>query len=89
MHAIERPPLAEAFIESLDCARILTKVIGMVIDVQLTKHGVSNDLDEALQAVAVRAEGAPNMPVDPGGLFTQIETLHASTAERLATERNK
>lgn len=89
LNAIEGPPQVEAFIESLDRMRALTETKDMGIDVHLTTHGFSNGLDEDRQAMAERAEGAPNVMVDPNGLLAQIEGLRAGAVERLAIEQNK
>lgn len=89
LNAIEGPPQVEAFIESLDRVRALTEANGMGIDVHLTTHGFSNGLDEDRQAMAERAEGDPNVMVDPNGLLAQIERLRAGAVKRLAIEQNK
>lgn len=89
LNAIEGPPQVEAFIESLDRVRALTEEKDMGIDVHLTTHGFSNGLDEDRQALAERAEGEPNVLVDPNGLLAQIEGLRAGAVERLAIEQNK
>ena len=89
LNAIEGPPQVEAFIESLDRVRALTKANDMGIDVHLTTHGFSNGLDEDRQAMAERSAGEPNVMVDPNGLLTQIEGLRAGAVERLAVEQNK
>ncbi|GAA6179558.1 hypothetical protein NBRC116594_09960 [Shimia sp. NS0008-38b] len=89
LNAIEGPPQVEAFIESLDRVRALTEAEGIGIDVHLTTHGFSNNLDEDRQAIAARAEGETNVMVDPDGLISQIEFLRAGAVERLAIEEGK
>ena len=89
LNAIEGPPQVEAFIESLDRVRALAEAQDMGVDVHLTTHGFSNGLDEDRQAMATRAEGAPNVLVDRGGLIAQIETLRNGAVERLEIEKTK
>lgn len=89
LNAIEGPPQVAAFIESLDRVRALTEAEGIGIDVHLTTHGFSNNLDEDRQAIAARAEGEPNVMIDPDGLLAQISFLRAGAVERLAIEENK
>ena len=89
LNAIEGPAQVEAFIDSLDRLRALTKDSDAGIDVHLTTHGFSNGLDEDRQAMATRKEGEPNVMVDPDGLLAQIETLRAGAVKRLAIEQNK
>lgn len=89
LNAIEGPPQVRAFINSLDRVRELAEASGMGIDVHLTTHGFSNGLDEDRQAMAERAEGAPNVLVDRGGLVAQIENLRAGAVKRLEIEENK
>ncbi|SFA68831.1 metallo-beta-lactamase class B [Poseidonocella pacifica] len=89
LNAIEGPPQVEAFIESLDRMRALTEAGDMGIDVHLTTHGFSNNLDEDRQALADRVDGQPNVMVDPEGLLAQIETLRAGAEDRLASEEAK
>lgn len=88
LNAIEGPPQVEAFIESLDRVRALAEEQGMGIDVHLTTHGFSNGLDEDRQAIAARAEGEPNVLVNPNGLLAQIEGLREGAVDRLAIEQN-
>ncbi|UWQ97332.1 MBL fold metallo-hydrolase [Rhodobacteraceae bacterium M385] len=89
LNAIEGPPQVEAFIESLDRMRALVQEQEMGVEVHLTTHGFSNNLDEDRQAMADRAEGEPNVMVDPNGLLTQIESLRAGAVERLEIERSQ
>lgn len=89
LNAIEGPPQVAAFIESLDRMRELAEAQDMGIEVHLTTHGFSNGLDEDRQAMANRADGAPNVMVDPDGLLAQVEMLRAGAVERLAIEQQK
>lgn len=87
LNAIEGPPQVVAFIESLDRVQALVESRDMGVQVQLTTHGFSNNLDEDRQLLATRAEGEPNVMVDPDGLLAQIETLRAGAVARLEVER--
>lgn len=89
LNAIEGPPQVEAFIESLDRMRALVEEQEMGVEVHLTTHGFSNNLDEDRQAMADRAEGEPNVMVDPNGLLAQIESLRAGAVEQLEIERSQ
>ena len=87
LNAIEGPPQVEAFIESLDRVQALVESRDMGVQVHLTTHGFSNNLDEDRQTLATRAEGEPNVLVDPNGLLAQIETLRDGAVARLEVER--
>lgn len=89
LNAIEGPPQVEAFIASLDRMRELVDGGDKSVEVHLTTHGFSNNLDEDRQTLAGRAEGEPHVLVNPDGLLAQIETLRAGAVERLETERSK
>ena len=81
------PPQVEAFIESLDRVQALVESRDMGVQVHLTTHGFSNNLDEDRKTLATRAEGEPNVLVDPNGLLAQIETLRDGAVARLEVER--
>ncbi len=89
LNAIEGPEQVEAFIDSLDRLSSMAQDEDMGIDVHLTTHGFSNGLEEDRQALAARAEGEPNVLVDPEGLLSQIASLRSGAVERLAIEQNK
>lgn len=89
LNAIEGATQVEAFIDSLDRIRVLAEASDGAIDVHLTTHGFSNGLDEDRQEMAQRADGDPNIMIDPDGLLAQIETLRAGAVARLAIEKQK
>ncbi|MBF9043726.1 MBL fold metallo-hydrolase [Rhodobacterales bacterium HKCCE4037] len=89
LNAIEGPTQVEAYIESVDRVRSLVEMRNMGIDVHLTTHGFSNNLDEDRQLLAARAPGEPNVLVDPEGLLAQIEYLRGRAVERLEQERGE
>lgn len=89
LNAIEGPPQVEAYIESVDRVRALVEAEDKSVDVHLTTHGFSNNLDEDRQALDTRAEGEPNVLVNPEGLLAQIENLRAGAVKRLTMELNK
>lgn len=86
LNAIEGPPQVEAYIESVDRVRELVEARDMNIDVHLSTHGFSNNLDEDRQRLAARAPGDPHVLVNPEGLLAQIQFLRDRAAERLADE---
>ncbi|MFK8080240.1 MAG: MBL fold metallo-hydrolase [Granulosicoccus sp.] len=89
LNAIEGPTQVEAYIDSVD------KVAGLVNDpqtqvqVHLTTHGFSNNLEENRQKLAKRKSGEDHVFVDPKALLNQVEILRAGAVERLDTENNK
>lgn len=89
LNAIEGPEQVEAYIASVDHLRALVGSPGNGIDVHLSTHGFSNNLDEDRQALAARAPGEANVLVNPEGLLAQIAFLRDRAAERLQTEQGK
>lgn len=89
LNAIEGPTQVEAYIESVDRVRALVEAKEMGVDVHLTTHGFSNNLEEDRQALEARAQGEPNVLVNPQGLLDQVATLRAGAVERLAIEEAK
>ncbi|QKV17286.1 MBL fold metallo-hydrolase [Oricola thermophila] len=89
LNAIEGPSQVEAYIESVDKVRSLVEVGGVPVEVHLTTHGFSDNLEENRQALAARAPGVPNVFVNPQGLLKQLATLRGGAVERLHVERNK
>jgi len=89
LNAIDGPPQVEAYIESVDRVRALVESGDEKVEVHLTTHGFSNDLDENRQKLLARKPGEPNIFVDPQALLSQVETLRAGAVERLEIEKNK
>lgn len=89
LNAIEDPPQVEAYIASVDRVRALVEEGGDRVDVHLTTHGFSNQLDENRQKHLARAAGTPNVFVDPQGLLKQVAGLRARALDRLEKERAK
>lgn len=89
LNAIDGPPQVEAYIESVDRVRTLVESGDEKVEVHLTTHGFSNDLDENRQKLLARKPGEPNIFVDPQALLSQVETLRAGAVERLEIEKNK
>lgn len=89
LNAIDGPPQVEAYIESVDRVRALVEGADANVQVHLTTHGFSNNLDENRQALAARGAGEANVFVDPDGLLKQVETLRAGAVARLAVEQAK
>ncbi len=89
LNAIEGPTQVEAYIESVDRVRKLVESSDESVEVHLTTHGFSNDLDENRRKLAERKSSEPNIFVDPQALLNQIAALRAGAVERLAMEKNK
>ena len=89
LNAIDGPPQVEAYIESVDRVRTLVESGDEAVEVHLTTHGFSNNLDENRQKHLTRKPGEPNVFVDPQALVSQVETLRAGAVERLETEKKK
>lgn len=86
LNAIEGPPQVEAYIESVDRVRQLVEAKEMPIEVHLTTHGFSANLDENRQKHVARKEGEPNVFVDPEALLNQIAGLRERAVKRLEIE---
>ena len=86
LNAIEGPPQVEAYIESVDRVRHLVEAKEMPVEVHLTTHGFSANLDENRQKHAARKDGDPNVFVDPEALLNQIAGLRDRAVKRLEIE---
>ncbi|MCB1357967.1 MAG: MBL fold metallo-hydrolase [Maritimibacter sp.] len=89
LNAIEGPTQVEAYIESVDRVRALVESADESVEVNLTTHGFADNLDENRQKLALRADGEPNLFVDPDGLLKQIARLRAGAVTRLEVEKAK
>jgi len=89
LNAIDGPPQVEAYIESVDRVRALVESGDETVEVHLTTHGFSNNLDENRQKHLTRKPGEPNVFVDPQALLSQVETLRAGAVKRLEIEKKK
>ncbi|WP_376744398.1 MBL fold metallo-hydrolase [Marimonas arenosa] len=89
LNAIEGPPQVEAYIKSVDRVRELVEAQDMPIEVHLTTHGFSADLDENRQKHMDRKDGEPNVFVDPQALLNQVAGLRERAVERLELEKTK
>lgn len=89
LNAIEGPPQVEAYIESVDRVRQLVEAEEMPVEVHLTTHGFSANLDENRQKHAARKKGEPNVFVDPKGLLNQVAGLRERAVKRLEVEKSK
>lgn len=89
LNAVEGPPQVEAYIASVDRVRELVDDSGEKVEVHLTTHGFSNELDENRQTHLAREAGAPNVFVDPQGLLKQVAGLRGRAVNRLELERTK
>lgn len=89
LNAIDGPTQVEAYIESVDRVRQLVEAKEMPVEVHLTTHGFSANLDENRQKLAARAAGEPNVFVDPKALLNQVAGLRERAVKRLALEKSK
>ena len=89
LNAIEGPKQVEAYIASVDRIRVMVDDKGEKVQVHLTTHGFSNNLDEDRQKHLARKDGEPNVFVDPDGLLKQVASLRAGAVKRLAKEKAK
>lgn len=89
LNAIDGPTQVEAYIESVDRVRALVEGGDENVEVHLTTHGFSNNLDENRQKHLARKPGEPNVFVDPQALLNQVATLRAGAVERLEIEKKK
>lgn len=89
LNAIDGPAQVQAFIDSVDTIRALVKIQGMGVDVHLTTHGFSNNLEEDRIALNSRQSDDGNVFVDSEGLLNQISGLRQRAVQRLEVEKNK
>jgi metallo-beta-lactamase class B len=89
LNAIDGPTQVEAYIESVDRVRALVEAEEMAVEVHLTTHGFSANLEENRQKHEMRKEGAPNVFVDPQALLTQVAGLRERAVKRLELEKSK
>ena len=89
LNAIEGPSQVEAYIASVDRIAGMVDEKGEKVQVHLTTHGFSNNLDEDRQKHLARKAGEPNVFVNPDGLLKQVATLRAGAVKRLAREKAK
>jgi metallo-beta-lactamase class B len=89
LNAIDGPTQVEAYIESVDRVRALVEAADMPVEVHLTTHGFSANLDENRQALATRKAGEPHVFVDPQALLNQVAGLRGRAVNRLELEKSK
>lgn len=89
LNAIDGPAQVQAYIDSVDRLGMQVEAATMGVEVHLTTHGFSNNLDEDRQALVARSSGAPNVFVNPKGIVKQIEALRARAVKRLDKETSK
>lgn len=89
LNAIDGPAQVEAYIESVDRVRNLVDVAAEGINVHLTTHGFSNNMEEDRLKLAERKPGEPNVFVNPDGLLKQVAGLRGRAEKRLEIEKNK
>ncbi|MFK7861504.1 MAG: hypothetical protein AB8B64_21990 [Granulosicoccus sp.] len=89
LNAIEGPKQVEAYISSVDTVKNLTEDPATQVQVHLTTHGFSNNLEENRMMLTTRKLGESNVFVDPQGLLNQIATLRSGAVKRLEIEKAK
>lgn len=89
LNAIQGPDQVEAYIESVDRLKTMVEDPDNGVQVHLTTHGFSNNLDEDRVKLAERKPGEPNVLVNPEGILDQIAGLRERAEKRLEIEKNK
>lgn len=89
LNAIEGPSQVEAYIRSVDRIASLVDAAGENVEVHLTTHGFSNNLEETRAVLEARKDGDPNPFVAPDAILSQVAGLRAGAVERLAIETAK
>ncbi len=89
LNAIKSPQQVEAYIKSVDRIGSLPGDDVEKIEVHLTTHGFSNNLEEDRLLLAERKAGEPNPFVNPDGLLEQVAGLRGRAVKRLALEKAK
>ena len=89
LNAIKGPTQVEAYIKSTDRLKSLVESNDENVQVHLTTHGFSNNLEENRIAHAERVSGSPHVFVDPDALLNQVAALRARAVKRLEKEKNK
>jgi metallo-beta-lactamase class B len=85
LNAIDGPAQVEAFIASLDRIRDLARS-GDAVQVHLTMHGFSANLDENRQTHLARRPGDPNVFLNPQAVLDEVAFLREGAVRRLALE---
>lgn len=86
LNAIDGPAQVQAFIDSVDRIRDLATAKDPV-QVHLTMHGFSANLDENRQAHLARRPGAPNVFLNPQAVLDEVAFLRDGAVRRLAVEQ--
>lgn len=89
LNAIQGPSQVVAFLKSLQTVRAMVESQDPAIQVHLTTHGFSNNLEENRMELQMREKGEANIFVDSQGLLNQISSLRAGAVTRLEEEKNK
>lgn len=89
LNAIDGPAQVEAYIESVDRVRALVEASDENVEVHLTTHGFSNNLEENRLKLADRRAGEANIFVDSQALLNQVAGLRDRAAKRLEIEKAK
>jgi len=89
LNAIQGPDQVEAYIASVDRLKTMVEDPDNGVQVHLTTHGFSNNLDEDRVKLAERKPGEPNVLVNPEGILDQIAGLRERAEKRLEIEKNK
>jgi len=89
LNAIEGPTQVEAYIDSVDRVRALVEASGEPVQVHLTTHGFSANLEENRAILEARKEGEPNVFVNSNAILNDVARLRKGAVERLAVEKSK
>lgn len=89
LNAIDGPAQVEAYIDSVDRVRALIEAPENAVQVHLTTHGFSANLDENRRILASRKAGEANVFVNSDAILNDVAGLRARAVKRLAEEQNK
>lgn len=89
LNAIDGPAQVEAFIASVDRIRDLAQDPDDPVQVHLTMHGFSANLDENRQIHLAREAGGANVFLNPQAVLDEVAFLRDGAVRRLAIEQAK
>lgn len=89
LNAIEGPSQVEAFINSLDRIKTLVQDETAPVQVHLTMHGFSANLEENRQIHEKRQVGESNVFLNPAAVLNEVGRLREAAVHRLAVEQQK
>lgn len=89
LNAIEGPSQVEAYIESVDRVRAMVESPEDAVQVHLTTHGFSANLQENRAILEERKPGEPNVFVNSDAILSDVARLRGGAVMRLGVEKSK